>query len=44
MTRLSITFPPELMAELRAEAKRTETPLATIIRMAVRAYLKEQKS
>ena len=43
MTRVSITFPPELMARLRAEAKRLEMPLATIIRIAVREFLKEQK-
>ncbi len=43
MTRISITFPPELMARLRAEAKRQEVPMATIIRMAVRDFLKEQK-
>ncbi len=44
MKRINITLTPDLLASMRTEAKRQGVPLSELIRMAIREFLKEQKS
>jgi len=43
MVRVNIYIPPKLKAEIDKHSEKTGAPLAAIVRLALEAWLKEQK-